>query len=114
MPTYEYACAACGDAWEVEQRITEPALKKCPACGKNAAKRQISGGGTFILKGSGWYADGYSSSSKPSSVPSKCDGKCETCDVKTTPADVGKGADGASKKPAPASKKATGAKASAV
>jgi putative FmdB family regulatory protein len=83
MPTYEYACDACGGAWETEQRITERPLKKCPKCGKNAAKRQISGGGAFILKGGGWYADGYASAGKASTTPSKCDGKCETCDVKS-------------------------------
>ncbi len=85
MPTYEYACDACGGAWEIEQRITEPPLKKCPKCGKNTAKRQISGGGAFILKGSGWYADGYSSagSGKPPASDPKCDGKCQTCDVKS-------------------------------
>jgi putative FmdB family regulatory protein len=84
MPTYEYACGACGSAWETEQRITEAPLKKCPKCGKNSAKRQISGGGAFILKGGGWYADGYASSGKASVAPSKCEGKCETCDVKPT------------------------------
>jgi putative FmdB family regulatory protein len=83
MPTYEYACDACGAAWETEQRITESPLKRCPKCGKNAAKRQISGGGAFILKGGGWYADGYSSSGKASASASKCDAKCDTCEVKS-------------------------------
>jgi putative FmdB family regulatory protein len=63
MPTYEYACSACGNTWEEMQKITEPALEVCPACHKATAKRQISGG-NFILKGGGWYADLYSSSSK--------------------------------------------------
>ena len=60
MPTYEYACSSCGNAWEEVQKITEPALEVCPACKKATAKRQISGG-SFILKGGGWYADLYSS-----------------------------------------------------
>jgi putative FmdB family regulatory protein len=62
MPTYEYACAACKHEWEIEQKISENAIKKCPKCGKNKAVRQI-GSGNFILKGGGWYADAYSSSS---------------------------------------------------
>lgn len=62
MPTYEYACTACGNAWEVEQRISESALDTCPKCNEKTAKRQISGGGAFILKGGGWYSDLYSSS----------------------------------------------------
>jgi putative FmdB family regulatory protein len=65
--TYEYACGACGHEWEAEQRISEDPLKKCPKCGKLQAKRQISRGAGFILKGGGWYADGYGSSSPKSS-----------------------------------------------
>lgn len=62
--TYEYACGACNHEWEVEQSIREAPIKKCPNCGKLQAKRQISRGAGFILKGGGWYADGYGSSSK--------------------------------------------------
>lgn len=58
MPTYEYGCEACGHGWELEQRISEDPVKKCPKCGKSKARRLISGG-NFILKGSGWYADLY-------------------------------------------------------
>lgn len=69
MPTYEYECQACGHAYEREQRITEDAIKKCPACGKLKAKRLI-GTGNFILKGGGWYSDLYSgpSNSKASAA----------------------------------------------
>ena len=65
MPTYEYACADCGHGWEEIQKISEPPLEVCPSCHKHTAKRQISGG-NFILKGGGWYADLYSSSSNKS------------------------------------------------
>jgi putative FmdB family regulatory protein len=74
MPTYEYACEACENEWEVEQRITEPALTDCPKCGAPKARRLISGS-RFVLKGSGWYADGYGS--KPA-AKSSSDGKAET------------------------------------
>jgi putative FmdB family regulatory protein len=68
MPTYEYACSSCQHEWEFEQSIKDAALTECPACHQATAKRQISRGTGFILKGSGWYADLYSSSSnsKPS------------------------------------------------
>src|ERR1700682_3185526 len=65
MPTYEYACAACGNEWEQVQRITEPPVELCPKCAQSTAHRLISGGTNFILKGGGWYSDLYSSS-KPS------------------------------------------------
>jgi putative FmdB family regulatory protein len=68
--TYDYLCTSCGHAWEAEQRISEPALKQCPSCKQDTAKRQVSGGAGFILKGGGWYSDLYSSS-KPADKPSE-------------------------------------------
>ena len=70
--TYEYICAACNHQWEAEQSITESPLKTCPHCHEQSAKRQVSGGAGFILKGGGWYADGYGTPSK------KQDGASET------------------------------------
>lgn len=61
--TYEYECRGCSHKWEVEQKITETALKDCPECKCAEAKRLISGRGAFVLKGQGWYADGYGSTS---------------------------------------------------
>jgi len=68
--TYEYACSACGHQWEAEQSIKDAALKTCVSCGKNKAKRLISGGTGFLLKGGGWYADGYGSKAPISSSSS--------------------------------------------
>jgi putative FmdB family regulatory protein len=59
--TYEYVCTACGNEWEAEQPISEAPLKTCPKCQHETARRQVSGGQGFILKGGGWYADGYGS-----------------------------------------------------
>ncbi len=61
MPTYSYLCDACHREFEREQRISEDPIKKCPSCGKLRARRLISSG-NFILKGGGWYSDGYGSS----------------------------------------------------
>jgi putative FmdB family regulatory protein len=89
MPTYDYICSSCGNAWEFEQRIVEEPVKVCPKCGKKTAKRQISAGAGFILKGGGWYADLYGSSkpsggdAKTSSGDSKSDDKTTKPDAKT-------------------------------
>ena len=56
MPIYEYKCNKCG-VFEVTQRITENALKKCPTC-KSKVERIISAT-SFVLKGSGWYVTDY-------------------------------------------------------
>ena len=66
MPIYEYKCNKCG-VFEAMQGIKEAPLRKCPTC-KGKVERQISRG-SFILKGSGWYATDYAKS-KPSSTES--------------------------------------------
>ena len=66
MPIYEYKCNKCG-VFEAMQGIKEAPLKKCPTC-RGKVERQISRG-SFILKGSGWYATDYAKS-KPSSTES--------------------------------------------
>ena len=52
MPAYEYACRDCGDHFERRQKMSEPELDTCPACG-GAVKRLISGGAGAITKGGG-------------------------------------------------------------
>ena len=65
MPTYEYECTK-GHRFEVQQRITEEPLQRCQQC-RSKVQRLISAS-AFILKGDGWYADGYSSNSKTPSA----------------------------------------------
>jgi putative FmdB family regulatory protein len=81
MPTYEYACEACGHEWEQVQRITEEPIKVCPACAQAAAHRLISAGTNFILKGSGWYSDLYAS---PKAAGDKAEKKDEKTDANVT------------------------------
>jgi putative FmdB family regulatory protein len=57
--TYEYLCTACGHEWEHEAPITSKPLKVCPKCKKKKAKRLVSGGLGFQLKGGGWASEGY-------------------------------------------------------
>jgi putative FmdB family regulatory protein len=87
--TYEYACQACGHTWEAEQSIKDAPLKECASCGAPKAKRLVSGGTGFLLKGGGWYADGYGSSSA-----SKSNGDSEGASAKS-------GADATAKKAEP-------------
>jgi putative FmdB family regulatory protein len=69
MPTYSYQCEACNREFEKEQRISESAIRKCPSCGKLKLRRLITSG-NFILKGGGWYSDGYGSSKSAKSAKS--------------------------------------------
>lgn len=61
MPVYEYKCDSCEHELEELQDINEPALVTCSRCSARALRRLISCGTRFVLKGSGWAADLYSS-----------------------------------------------------
>jgi putative FmdB family regulatory protein len=76
MPTYEYLCRGCGHEFEREQRITDHPIKTCPKCKKRKAERLISQT-SFLLKGSGWHSDLYSSA-KPKKKKDGGDGKDKT------------------------------------
>lgn len=80
--TYEYVCEACGHQWEAQQSIKDSPLKKCVSCGVDRAKRLVSGGTGFLLKGGGWYADLYGS---PGSGAGKSDDKSSKATPSTKP-----------------------------
>jgi len=102
--TYEYLCNACGHAWEAEQSISAAPLTTCPQCHAESAKRQVSGGAGFILKGGGWYSDLYGSApkktggdtdTKPSDSAAKKDGAADTS-AKASDKSTDKGSSGSS------------------
>lgn len=63
MPIYEYQCAACGELHEALQKISDPPLTDCPACGRAALRRKVSAV-AFRLKGGGWYETDFKSGDK--------------------------------------------------
>ncbi len=54
MPIYAYRCEDCGHELDALQKISDPPLTECPACGASALTKQITAA-AFRLKGSGWY-----------------------------------------------------------
>jgi putative FmdB family regulatory protein len=58
MPIYAYRCSACGHAKDVLQKMSDPVLTTCPACGAESFGKQLTAPG-FQLKGSGWYATDF-------------------------------------------------------
>lgn len=72
MPIYEYRCDACGSQKEHLQKLSDPVLTDCPACGKASYNKLLSAAG-FQLKGSGWYATDFKggASSKPAETKSE-------------------------------------------
>jgi putative FmdB family regulatory protein len=75
MPIYAYRCASCGHAKDVLQKLSEPALTVCPACGAATFAKQVTAAG-FQLKGSGWYATDFKggNSTKKADADAKTDG----------------------------------------
>ncbi len=63
MPTYEYQCDACDHNFDEFQSMSEPALTKCPKCGKKKLRRLFGGGAAILFKGSGFYETDYRSDS---------------------------------------------------
>ena len=58
MPIYAYKCESCGLAKDILQKMSDPLLTDCPACGAATFKKQLTAAG-FQLKGSGWYATDF-------------------------------------------------------
>ena len=53
MPTYDYACAACGHRFEVVHGIHGHGPETCPNCGGGPVRRAFAPP-TIMFKGSGW------------------------------------------------------------
>jgi putative FmdB family regulatory protein len=93
MPTYEYACAKCGQQFELFQSMKDKPLVTCPKelCrqkrwGKGRVKRALGSGAGLIFKGSGFYitdyrSEGYKAAAKKD-VPAA---ESKTAPAKTAP-----------------------------
>jgi putative FmdB family regulatory protein len=62
MPTYEYACKACGQHLEIVQSFKDSALTECPACA--GPLRKVFGNIGIAFKGTGFYKTDSRSESK--------------------------------------------------
>lgn len=58
MPIYEYRCELCGHEFERFQKMSDDPVDACPECEADSVKKLVSRT-SFVLKGGGWYKDGY-------------------------------------------------------
>ena len=72
MPIYAYKCSACGHARDVLQKMSDPVLTVCPACGAESFTKQLTAAG-FQLKGSGWYATDFKGGPAPTATDKNSD-----------------------------------------
>jgi len=68
MPIYAYRCESCGHAKDVLQKMSDPVLHTCPACGAETFRKQLTAAG-FQLKGSGWYVTDFRGGSNGAPAP---------------------------------------------
>ncbi|GAA3432367.1 FmdB family zinc ribbon protein [Kutzneria kofuensis] len=77
MPTYQYACTACGHRFDAVQSFSDSALSECPECGGKL--RKLFGSVGVVFKGSGFYrTDSRNGSTASSPAASSSESKSET------------------------------------
>ena len=64
MPTYAYACADCGHAFDIVQSFSDDALTVCPQC-DGTLRKQFNAVGV-VFKGGGFYRNDSRSTSASS------------------------------------------------
>jgi putative FmdB family regulatory protein len=68
VPTYQYACTACGHQLEAVQSFSDDPLTQCPSCEGRLRKVFASVG--VVFKGSGFYRTDSRADAKKDSKPS--------------------------------------------
>ena len=117
MPTYSYACTACGHRFDAQQSFADAALTECPECAGRL--RKLFGNVGVVFKGPGFYRTdaraaakhGRGGSKRPAASAGSSSGSSEsspstpsTPATPATPASTGSsGTSTASGKPAAAS-----------
>jgi putative FmdB family regulatory protein len=110
VPTYEYACAECGERLEAVQKFSDDPLTECPAC--SGRLRKVFSPVGIVFKGSGFYrtdsrspANGSKVNGSSSSDSSAATEKSSGADAKSPGSDSGSSSSTDSK---PAKKTDTG------
>jgi putative FmdB family regulatory protein len=69
VPTYQYACTACGHQLEAVQSFADEPLTQCPDC--EGRLRKLFSGIGVVFKGSGFYRTDSRAASSASDRPAK-------------------------------------------
>ncbi|MEU7991129.1 FmdB family zinc ribbon protein [Streptosporangium canum] len=88
MPTYQYACSACGNEFDIVQKFSDDALTECPTC--SGELRKVFSAVGIVFKGSGFYR----TDSRSSSTSTVSSGSASSSS--SSPAPSGSGSSGSS------------------
>ncbi|MGW5672966.1 FmdB family zinc ribbon protein [Micromonospora sp. NPDC003776] len=105
MPTYQYACTACGHQLEAVQSFSDEPLTECPACEGRLRKLFNSVG--IVFKGSGFYrtdsrSSGSDTATSGTSKPAKSESSSNGASSTTTSGSSGSTSTGSSSTKTPA------------
>jgi putative FmdB family regulatory protein len=98
MPTYVYACDACGAQFEQFQSFKDEPLRTCPSCAGTV--RRVFQPVGIVFKGSGWY---ITDSRKSGSASVGAEDSAGKADKATTGDATAKSEPATKSEPAPAS-----------
>lgn len=89
MPTYEYACDACGTHIDVVHGFNERGPRKCRECGSSKMRKVFHPAG-IVLKGSGFYkTDSRTESTRASSASRSGNGESSSAKPKSESSSAG-------------------------
>ena len=74
MPLYDYECLACGNRFEIRQRVSEVGNAPCPTCASDS--RRVFHSVPILFKGSGFYSTDH----RKGQASSTANGKEESSD----------------------------------
>lgn len=94
MPTYQYACTACGHELEAVQSFSDDPLTECPAC--QGRLRKLFGSVGVVFKGPGFYRTDSRASSNGAGA--KSNGAAKTDGTSTGKTDGSGSSDNSSSK----------------
>ena len=106
MPTYQYACTACGHQLEAVQTFADDPLTECPAC--EGRLRKLFSGIGVVFKGSGFYRTDSRAGSSSSVSSSSSEGAKKSDGAKSESAKSDSAKKPAESKPAASSSSSSG------
>ena len=69
MPVYEYKCEKCGHRFEVDQRVAEARVSRCPSNGCRGRVERVFSLPAIVFKGKGWHSTDYGKGNSRKAAP---------------------------------------------
>jgi putative FmdB family regulatory protein len=104
VPTYAYACTACGHAFEMVQSFSDDSLSVCPEC--EGRLRKVFSSVGVVFKGSGFYRNDARAGAKSTALSPAASSSTPSTTPASTPSTSSSSSSSTTSSPAPAAKPA--------